>query len=519
MLVDPNLWAGLEPFKSSLLSGLQLAVPVPLPLLVLDAEHRSASRAASIQIISELADHIQRIENLIQEFTFAKRHLEICSARVQTSLAPVAALMPSLLGEIIVLSVGPNPRAENPQISSSRSVCSSWRDIVDGTSELFTRWTIDHQIGRNLEINRILRSRAKGRPLSVTIDSSIWPFAFRNTGFLTTEGSTSKWGMTRAELEATIAGCRELVIDLPRQGEAFCQWLIRQEFENITTLTIQAGPDNQVLMPLPLPPLPQLTGLHLVDAAVLVPGSSKLRSLFWAPERMRMWAMLPGVVASCTGIVHLRLRVDHLLNLNPERSGEIRLDLPLLVTLEVGAGVAQKRSSTLWCQRFAYVVESIVAPELRSLTLFNARLIFPGDGFSLWKSLGRAAPSITSLTIAETLYVNHGYTPLISLDPIYHSWTLTQIPTKGPLFPSLKELHVLTGRHSPQDIHHHIIKLLREMGKSPLFRRIVVTPEIWAKCERHCPKALERVNAKAPWLEVRPQSSSASRLKLVRWTV
>ncbi|KAF8304371.1 hypothetical protein DL93DRAFT_2172982 [Clavulina sp. PMI_390] len=98
--------------------------------------------------------------------------------------------------------------------------------MVDGTSELFTHWIVDLRRGKNLEINRNKRSRAKGRPLSVAIDSPMWTFALKNTRALTTGEPMSNWVITRAELEAIITGCRELVINLPSADATFSSSLV-----------------------------------------------------------------------------------------------------------------------------------------------------------------------------------------------------------------------------------------------------------------------------------------------------
>ncbi|KAF8305796.1 hypothetical protein DL93DRAFT_2232919 [Clavulina sp. PMI_390] len=174
MLVDLNAWSVFEKSKTLLLQSLKLPPPCPTPVLAFEPRLREEAHAASHQITSESSIHINRVQDAIQELSAAKRHLEICSARVQTSLAPIAGLTPSLLSDIFCIAVDQFACADDKQIHSFRAVCSSWRDIIDDTSELFTRWAIGLQVWHNIELIRHWRSRSKGRPITVTIGQIVW---------------------------------------------------------------------------------------------------------------------------------------------------------------------------------------------------------------------------------------------------------------------------------------------------------------------------------------------------------
>ncbi|KAF8299259.1 hypothetical protein DL93DRAFT_609334 [Clavulina sp. PMI_390] len=332
MSLGPHLWSEFEAPRAELLKGLRIPIPNPTPLLALAPVFREVSRIASEQILNDLNFHIESVQKLIDEFTAAKRHLEISAARVHTSLAPIAGLMPALLSDIFVLAVEERPYGYQKSITTISSVCSSWHAIINDRSELFARWELtSKRKASNAEMINTWRARAKERPLTINMSH----YAIDSFVQSIERG-------TRLVLAAPLDACKYLELDYRgyHDNRRFSGWLSNRPLEMLETLVIQADTSCWDIKPLDLARLPRLKTVRLASVVIEGLSADTVRSLACLLGGAPTWASWAPLINSCHGLQHLKLAITDYIDVD-----RIPISLPSLTALELGRSTPVADSS------------------------------------------------------------------------------------------------------------------------------------------------------------------------------
>ncbi|KAF8315804.1 hypothetical protein DL93DRAFT_2154980, partial [Clavulina sp. PMI_390] len=209
---------------------------------------------------------------------------------------------------------------------------------------------------------------------------------------------------------------------------------------------------------------------------------------------------MPALIGSCTRLEHLKLITTYLTREDVQIDEHLVLELPFLKRFEIG-GLTEQTRARVWSERLAQVVRSVRAPNVRSLTLLNARVSGLEDATLIWSSFADVLPLITSLTIVETNHLSRSGTPLISLDPICGVSTTSS--TEMALFPGLSEVRVLSGGSTPKNVATSIEKLLEARTRNNKLCKFAITSNILTKVEQQSKGMVARTRSLNPHLEVR----------------
>ncbi|KAF8304378.1 hypothetical protein DL93DRAFT_2233406 [Clavulina sp. PMI_390] len=499
---DPDLWECIDHSMTSWLKEFMSPIPIPPPTLALEPSLRDASYASTVAMADTLEDCARRVDGLILQLCKARQHLQTCAAQVRTSLAPIAALTPSLLSDIFCFVLHDQNYVHDRRILKLISVCSSWRDIVNGMPALFTSWKLDRYTTRDLDVVRSWRARSRGKALTVRISEYLLSLAFSPKP----QGDETKRAGLEAELLATITQCSHLTLDLQSLNlSVIPAWASLQNLERLETLVIRdpawrmRGPR---LLPVGFPLSPKLNTLCLVNARVRGFDASALLSLTCAPNTSwASWTKWVQLIMSCTGLVHLRLLTRRLNALWD--NDVIDIDLPRLVRLELG-GVDDVYSKVdlRWQERFIRLATSLHAPQVQSFTLLNIRPPSPEDSLSIWNCISQTFPQITVLHVIEPFYHSHTKTPLIGLDPLFEHSTTSGGGSTKPLFPKMVEFGVLTLPQIPEELPSTLQSFLQARTKGKSSFRLTTTREIAELLKVNSFDALEHIRSSVPGFEI-----------------
>ncbi|KAF8314101.1 hypothetical protein DL93DRAFT_1115408 [Clavulina sp. PMI_390] len=306
---------------------------------------------------------------------------------------PIAMLTSSLLSDIFFYAAMQSGQLSKRRIDILARVCSSWHQLVNETSELYTDIFWLHPTAVRFPPSylyhmRSWRLRAKGRPLHLKFNSSCVEWLINPHKGKFHDYSRRLSSDVRAvenvrhELKEASLACWRLDVSLKGDmGEAFSRWLSQGNCPKLKELVLHG---NTIVH---IPSSFDFTSIESDGSAIDHKDKFNAKTLTWRLPHNRAWRIWPVLAASHHGLEYLKLFAADIVRLHDgTRTVDNKLVFPCLHTVEFDGSSLKAVLTAAECQAWVDIFRNFDAPRAQVLRLINFRMISE-DATSFWEQL------------------------------------------------------------------------------------------------------------------------------------
>lgn len=353
VIIEDSVWKSFNNAKDALLMSFPSQIP-PLPHIstaIASQTDRATIRAQGAEFVNAISETLQRLEEAQTSLASAQKNLSRMREDVLKSIAPINAIPPELIHNIVLHTI--QSPSERERIMNLSQVSCLWRSVVRGISSLFVsadwiRWTD--------ELFEEWCDRAKHRPLiailvgydAEELQRSRIKRAFNRLKHHAAQLQTLEFHATRAWPLAPVS--RILAVPNPRLRH------LRVYGIKSRACAINIIPEN----------VPSLETLYLDRTFLFLSdmGTFQLKSLEWSVSSLSEWSSLFQVLGRLSGIVNLSIDGEHFPVLDRD---DLEEATPLFLSSLTYLRLQNFYNDDV--EEFATLINALVAPNLLSLEL------------------------------------------------------------------------------------------------------------------------------------------------------
>lgn len=353
MLVDPEVWTAFHNAKCALVQAIQGSLHSTPHVLSLECSKRDSFRASTRELIIELDTLTSQLEDVATDIDDISKEVQRYYLHTKSSLSLISILPPEVLRDIVRLAVGPCMRPD--EIMGLSQVSSSWRTVVNETSELFTKihWGAFH-----VNLVYIWQTRAKQQPQIIYLDDDVLEKVFQLD-----EQWCSYAVDLRHELFEALVNCGHLTVAVmvPETFEVFESWFRHTTASQIRFLSLTMNQNRAA----PFAIGPELvSSLRVLELDYVWPtfsGSLSITEMRCKLNPHDSWSEWAVLLRQLPHLEQLSLHLDHFYRLDTTSITPLHIPSLRAFTLRVGS----------WNEPILRLVRGLVLPDVQHLTMWD----------------------------------------------------------------------------------------------------------------------------------------------------